>query len=136
MKRPHRAGRPVAGLIALDAVAVLVFAAIGRASHDEAAGIDAALGVLGTAAPFLGGAVVGALVARSWQAPLSWRSGVLTWIGAVGIGLALRWAITGRLPPAFVLVATLSLAVLVLGWRAVAQLIVRAGRRRRRGVRA
>ena len=126
--------RRSSGLIALDAVAVLAFAAIGRASHDE--GDGAVLGVLGTAAPFLVGALVGALVARSWRTPLSWRSGVFTWVGAAGIGLALRFALYDRLPLSFVLVTVVSLAVLVLGWRVVAHAVVRAGGRRGRRVRA
>lgn len=125
----NRSGRPA--LIVVDVVAVLVFAAIGRASHAEGAA-----GVLVTAAPFLGGALVGALVGRTWRASLTWRSGVFTWIGAAAIGLALRFAATGRLPPSFALVATVALGVLILGWRGVGHLIVGAGRRRRRGVRA
>jgi hypothetical protein len=120
-----------AGLIAVDAVAVLAFAAIGRASHDEAVG-----GVLATAAPFLVGALVGVLVGRTWRAPLTWRSGVFTWIGAAAIGLALRFALTGRLPLSFVLVATVALGVLVLGWRGAGHLVAVTGCRRRRGVRA
>jgi hypothetical protein len=42
-------------LAAGDAVALMVFAAIGRRSHDEAAGVAAALAVVGTAAPFIAG---------------------------------------------------------------------------------
>jgi hypothetical protein len=62
-------------LVLVDLVAVLVFAAIGRRSHAE--GLDV-VGILATAAPFAVGAVVGALLARSWREPLSWRSGVAT----------------------------------------------------------
>lgn len=128
-----RAAHP--GLIAVDAVAVVVFAAIGRASHDEAAGIiGVAAGVLTTAAPFGVGALVGALVARSWRAPLAWRSGILTWVGSAGIGLALRFALYHRLPPAFVLVAAGSLAVLILGWRGVARLFAKRRPRARQRV--
>ena len=125
----RRKGPPA--LVAVDVAAVVVFAAIGRASHDEAL-----LGVLGTAAPFLAGAVIGGLIARSWRAPLSWRSGTFTWVGAAGIGLALRFALYDRLPFSFVVVATVSLAVLVLGWRGVARLITGTGRRRRVRLRA
>ncbi|MDL5156006.1 DUF3054 domain-containing protein [Actinomycetospora termitidis] len=102
-------------LALVDALAVLVFAAIGRRSHDES---GALLGVLTTAAPFLVGALVGALLSRSWRDPLSWRSGIAVWLGAVVIGLALRAVLFERLPLSFAVVATVSLAVLVLGWRA------------------
>lgn len=116
-------------LLALDALAVLVFAALGRSTHAE--GFDV-VGLLATAAPFLAGALVGALVARSWRSPLAWRAGLATWAGAAVIGLALRAAVTGRLPLSFALVATVSLAVLLTGWRGVAHLVVAARDRRRR----
>ena len=117
-----------ASLLALDAVAVLAFATVGRGSHAEGVAV---VGVLATAAPFLAGALAGALVARSWRDPLSWCAGLLTWVGAVVIGLALRALVTGRLPLSFAVVATVALAVLVLGWRAVARLALSVRARRR-----
>lgn len=114
-------------LALIDLLAVLVFAAIGRRSHDES---GALLGVLTTAGPFLVGAVVGGLVARSWRDPLSWRSGIAVWIGAVVIGLALRAVLYERLPLSFALVATISLAVLVLGWRGVVRAVTAVRGRR------
>lgn len=107
-------------LLLLDLLAVLAFAVIGRASHAE----DLA-GTLLTAAPFALGACVGALAARSWRAPLAWRSGLITWAGAVVVGLALRALVLDRLPVAFAIVATISLGVLVLGWRGLARLAAR-----------
>jgi hypothetical protein len=104
--------------IALDAVAVLAFAALGRASHAE----DLA-GTLLTAAPFVAGAAVGTLAGRTWRDPLAWRAGLFVWGGAVLVGLPLRAAVTGRLPLSFAIVATVSLGVLVLGWRAIARLV-------------
>ena len=112
-------------LLALDAVAVLAFAAIGRSSHEEG---TAVLGVLVVAAPFLVGATVGGVLGRSWRAPLAWRSGLATWAGAVVVGLALRAVIYDRLPLSFAIVATVALGVLVLGWRAVARLVTRVRR--------
>ena len=116
-------------LVLVDLVAVLVFAAIGRRSHAE--GLDV-VGILATAAPFAVGAAVGAVLARSWRDPLSWRSGLLTWVGAVVVGLALRAVLYERLPVSFAIVATVALGVLVLGWRGVARLVTAA--RARRGV--
>lgn len=118
----------IRALALVDVLAVLVFAAIGRRSHDES---GALLGVLTTAGPFLLGAIVGAVVARSWRDPLSWRSGFAVWLGAVVVGLALRAVLYDRLPLSFALVATISLAVLVLGWRGVVRAVtVVRGRRR------
>jgi hypothetical protein len=108
-----------------DVVAVLVFAAVGRSSHAE--GVTAA-GVLETAAPFLLGLLAGWLAGRLWRAPLALPLAVLGWAGTVVVGLAVRAAFTHRLPVSFVLVAAVSLAVFLLGWRAVALLVTRATR--------
>jgi asparagine N-glycosylation enzyme membrane subunit Stt3 len=119
--------RPALALV--DALAVLVFATIGRRSHDEGLAI---VGIVEVAAPFLAGGLVGALAVRSWRDPLAWRSGVAVWIGAVVVGLALRWAFVDRPPLSFIVVATVSLAVLVLGWRgAVRGIMTLRGRRAR-----
>jgi hypothetical protein len=115
-----------AAWIALDAVAVVAFEALGRASHAESILGDLA-GTLLTAAPFVAGAAVGTLAGRTWRDPLAWRAGLVVWGGAVLVGLPLRAAVTGRLPLSFAIVATVSLGVLVLGWRAIARLV---GRRR------
>ena len=111
----------------LDAVAVLVFAALGRESHAE--GVDVR-GVLAVAAPFLVGGVVGGLVVRSWRDPLAWRSGLATWVGAVVLGLALRGLLLDRLPLSFAIVTVITLGVLMLGWRALARLAPAVRRRR------
>lgn len=123
--RPARQ-RSAAVLLALDLVAVLAFAVIGRATHAE----DLA-GTLLTAAPFVAGGVAGAVLARAWRDPLSWSTGLAVWVGAVVVGLALRAAVTGRLPLSFAVVATVALAVLVLGWRAVGLLVLAARAARR-----
>ena len=99
-----------------DLAAVLVFAAVGRSSHAE--GITVA-GVLETAGPFLVGLVVGWLAGRVWRAPTSVSLGALAWAGTAVVGLAVRAVLTHRLPVSFVLVATVSLGVFLLGWRAV-----------------
>jgi Protein of unknown function (DUF3054) len=108
-----------------DVLAVLVFAAVGRSSHAE--GVDA-LGVLITAVPFLLGLLVGWLVGRAWRTPLRLPVGVAVWVGTVVVGFGLRAAFTHRLPPTFVLVASASLALFLLGWRAVTHLIARSRR--------
>jgi hypothetical protein len=116
-------------LALIDLLAVLVFAAIGRRSHEEDLAV---VGIAVVAAPFVLGALVGALASRSWRDPLSWRSGVAVWLGAVVVGLLLRWAFVDTPPLSFIIVATISLAVLVLGWRGVVRAVTAVlGRRQR-----
>jgi hypothetical protein len=104
----------------LDLVAVLVFATIGRRNH--AVGVSVA-GVLATAWPFLVGAVTGWLVVRAWRRPLAETpTGVAAWLGAVVVGMLLRRLDGQGTALSFVVVATVVLAVLVLGWRLVVRL--------------
>lgn len=116
--------RPATVMLAAgaDVLAVLVFTAIGRSLHGEM--VDA-LALLTTASPFLLGLVIGWLIGRAWRAPLRLAAGTAVWVGATVIGLGVRAAFTHRLPLAFVLVVALGLALLLLGWRAVAHPIVR-----------
>jgi hypothetical protein len=51
-------------------------------------------------------------------------------VGTVGIGFLLRAAFLGRLPLSFAIVATLSLAVFLLGWRGVSALTAHLAHRR------
>lgn len=124
--------RPALALV--DGLAVLVFAAIGRQSHAEGPGSLPYIAgqVVGIATPFLIGALLGALLVRSWRGPLAWRSGLAVWIGAVVGGMLLRWAFVDRPPLSFIVVATVSLAVLVLGWRGAVLGIMRLRARRAR----
>lgn len=105
---------------AVDVLAVLAFTIVGRRSHAE--GIDA-LGVLSTATPFLLGLLIGWLGIRAWRAPLRLAVGLGVWAAVVVTGLGLRAALTHRLPSTFVLITAVSLALLLLGWRAVASLL-------------
>lgn len=112
----------------LDAVFVLIFAAIGRASHDENPA-----GFLLTAWPFLVALVVGHLVAallphrprRPWA--IAW--GAVVWVVTVAGGMLLRVVSGDTAQLAFIIVATITLGVLLIGWRAAAALM----RRRRAG---
>ncbi len=108
----------------LDAVFVLVFAVIGRASHEE----DPA-GFLQTAWPFLvallAGHLLAALLPGRPRRPWSVMWGVVAWIVTVAGGMGLRVASgdTAQLP--FVIVATIVVGVLLLGWRGAAALMRR-----------
>lgn len=127
----ERRSIPPAGVLAflvLDAVLVVVFAVIGRSSHAE--GLDVA-GVWGTAWPFLAGLAVGWLAALAWRHPLAvWPTGVVVWAGTLLVGMLLRIASGQGVALAFIIVAALSLAILLIGWRGVALLVTRGTRER------
>ncbi|MFJ4044337.1 DUF3054 domain-containing protein [Microbacterium sp. NPDC089987] len=107
--------------VIVDAVFVLIFAAIGRASHDENP-----LGFLLTAWPFLVALVVGhalaALVPARPRRPWSLGWGAIVWIVTVGGGMLLRIATGDTAETPFIIVATLVLAAMLLGWRLIALL--------------
>ena len=111
--------------LAADTACLVLFAVVGRSSHREA--LDA-VGVLGTLWPFLAGLVVAWLAGRLWRAPgRIAHAGVLAWAGSLVVGMLLR-AVAGQgVEVAFVVVAAVVLAVLLLGWRAIVALL---GRRR------
>ncbi|WP_353827109.1 DUF3054 domain-containing protein [Agromyces sp. SYSU T0242] len=122
-------GRGIAAaFFALDAVLVVVFAGIGRASHQE--GLDAA-GVWATAWPFLLGLGAGWLLVRAWRRPAALiPTGIAAWLATVVIGMLARIATGEDAAAAFVIVATATLALLLLGWRALVALVrrIRASR--------
>ena len=118
---PHT-GRWAAAL-ALDTASVVVFAAVGRRSHDEANGIAH---VLGTAAPFLVAlaagwiaAIVLGLTRDRFADPIGVDAGTVIWIVTVAIGLLARRVLWDRgTAVAFVVVAAAFLASTLVGWRA------------------
>ncbi len=125
---PPRPSRVVAAAV-LDAALVALFAVVGRSSHAE--GLDAA-GVWGTAWPFLVGLAVGWVAARAWRRPLAaWPTGMIVWAGALVVGMLLRAASGQGVAPAFVVVAAVALALLLVGWRALAVVIGRLPSRTR-----
>lgn len=114
--------------LVLDAVLVVVFAAIGRATHDGDVLGPFGSGLATTAWPFVAALLVGWLVTRAWRRPTAVvRRGLPVWAITVALGMVLR-ALSGQgVAVAFIIVATLTLALLLLGWRGIARL---AGRRR------
>lgn len=109
--------------LGLDVVLVIVFATIGRASHERGLTLP---GILETAWPFLAALGVGWLALRAWRAPSAVvGTGIPLWIITVAVGMLLR-AITGTgiaLP--FVIVATLTLLLLLVGSRGIMALVRR-----------
>jgi peptidoglycan/LPS O-acetylase OafA/YrhL len=111
----------------IDLVLVGVFVAVGRASHDE----DPVGGFATTAWPFVAGLVLGWILGRVWRSPFALRwSGILVWFFTVAVGMLLRIESGQGVQLSFILVTAIVLAVFLLGWRALARLIV--GRRSRR----
>ena len=116
--------RTIALALVLDTVLVVAFSALGRASHDS----DVFGGLWQTAWPFLVGLAVGWTLVRSLshQWALDVGPAISVVVATVVVGMLLR-ALTGQgTAPSFVLVATLVLAALLLGWRAVAARVVRS----------
>jgi hypothetical protein len=105
--------------VVADVAVVVVFAAIGRANHDD--GLSLA-GVWHTAWPFL----VGTALALAWAAyakddPRTIKVGIRVWLLTLLVGMVLRRLTDAGTAPSFVVVATLVLGALFLGWRLVAR---------------
>lgn len=121
---------PVALTIVIDVILVAVFCVIGRLSHAEGIFSDFP-GLLNTMWPFLV-AVVAAHAVMLIRRTASDRilPGVVIWAVTVVVGLVLR-AVSGQgtaLP--FIIVATLTMALFLIGWRAILALVRRTQRGR------
>ena len=126
----HSTTAPTSGALApaLDLLALLIFALLARLAHDDGSGFSV-LHWLDTAWPFMLGAVIvwGILLAAGTRAAgQALRTGVFVWLGSLIVGLGI-WAIRNAAIPhwSFILVATLMSALLLFGWRGIAQLRVR-----------
>lgn len=107
-----------------DAVAVVIFCSVGRRSHAEGVTLT---GVAETAWPFLTGTLIGWLIARGWRRPTSITpTGLIVWVSTVAVGMLLRKATSAGTAFSFVVVATLTTAILLLGWRAAAKVASRS----------
>ncbi|WGW13634.1 DUF3054 domain-containing protein [Saxibacter everestensis] len=114
--------------VVVDIALVLIFVLIGRRNHDEGFTIA---GTLTTWWPFLAGLAIGWLVSRGWRKPLGLVvPGIVIWLATVAVGMLLRLASNQGAQPSFIIVATAVLGAFLLGWRALAILLVR---RRREG---
>jgi peptidoglycan/LPS O-acetylase OafA/YrhL len=114
--------RPALVALVTDAVCVLVFCTVGRRSHAE--GLTLA-GIAETAWPFLTGAAAGWLLARGWRRPVAVvPTGVVVWVCTIAVGMLLRKATSQGVSASFVVVASLVTALLLLGWRVAAALMM------------
>jgi len=118
----------IAYALVLDVLLVVAFAVSGRSSHAESLTVT---GVFSTAWPFLAALAIGWLVTRNWRHPVRlWPNGVCIWLITVSGGMTLRILSGGTAAFAFVVVATLTLALFLLGHRAVASSVLRRTRQR------
>ena len=112
--------------LAIDALAVVVFVVIGRRSHDEGSALG---GIVAVSAPFLLGLGVAWLTGgplRPHRSAIDVRFGVYVWAVTVVLGLLARRFLLARSTAAsFVVVASIVLAVFLVGWRAVATVVAR-----------
>jgi peptidoglycan/LPS O-acetylase OafA/YrhL len=109
--------------IAVDVICILIFAILGRSSHQETTDL---LGVAHTAWPFLAGCLAGTLIGRTWRHPVSLKSGVAVWLGTVIGGMVLRLLSGAGVQVSFIVVASCVLALFLIGWRAGLGLIQHA----------
>ncbi len=127
--------RRTAALILGDACMFLVFAAVGRDTHGEAAGLDAVLLVVATAAPFaLGWFLVAPFLGVYRESVTSsvrtmLKHTALGWVCAWPAALLLRWAFTQRVPPvSFAIVVLIANLLFLSIWRGLFALVARRGR--------
>lgn len=119
-------GRMTAAAV-LDTVAVVVFVAVGRRTHDQDPGTAA---VFATAAPFLIALFAGWLVARAWRRPLSLVTGLVVWAVTIVGGMLLRNLVFGDgTATSFVVVAAAFTFACLIGWRLVALAVERVRQR-------
>jgi Protein of unknown function (DUF3054) len=109
--------------IAVDVICILVFAILGRSSHQETTDL---LGVVHTGWPFLAGCLAGTLIGRTWRHPVSLKSGVAVWLGTVIGGMVIRLLTGAGVQLSFIIVAGSVLALFLIGWRAGLRLIQHA----------
>ncbi len=112
------------GLVA-DVIAIAVFALLARIAHQSEDMPLSFLGWLNTLWPFLLGVLAAwALIAlRRWDGTRIVPAGLSAWAVTVLIGLGIWSVRNGDIPHwSFILVATISSAVLMFGWRGLARL--------------
>ncbi|HMD91489.1 MAG TPA: DUF3054 domain-containing protein [Trebonia sp.] len=103
--------------VLLDVCCVLVFVAIGRASHAKGETLG---GIASTSWPFLCGLAAGWVLSRAWRQPLALRpAGLIIWLLTVALGMVLRMVSGQGTAAAFIVVALAFLGLFLLGWRLI-----------------
>lgn len=107
--------------LAIDVLAVLIFAILARAAHG---GLDIAH-ILDTWWPFTIGTILGWALQRG-KNPLALSYGVTVWICTAVAGLTFWGLRHGSVPHwSFIIVAAVMSSILLLGWRGLAAVIAR-----------
>jgi hypothetical protein len=124
----HRGVSRIAVGLGLDMALICLFAAIGRHSHGQS---DTLLAVGATALPFLTGMAIGWLISSIsfGHAPLRVPEAIPVWAATVGIGMAVRVLTGAGTAFSFIVVTTVFLGSVLLGWRALAATRTAASRR-------
>ncbi len=111
--------------MALDLVAVTVFAILGRRSHDR---VSSVAGILETAAPFLVATIVAWVALRAWRRPIAVPTGLGVALLTVAVGMVIRrTAFDADTAASFVVVTTTVLVTAMVGWRVLAGRLVGGG---------
>jgi heme/copper-type cytochrome/quinol oxidase subunit 3 len=120
----------------VDALLVVLFATIGRSNHGESL---TPAGIIETAWPFLLALAVGwafAYVlsairghepgqAQTFSPGRIFPEGVIIWVSTVAVGMTARGLLTeDGVQVSFVIVATIVLGIFLLGWRAIARVVL------------
>lgn len=117
---------PVTLAIAIDVALVLLFAGLGRSSHERVSTLP---GLLETAWPFLAGVAVMWFALRTWRRPFApLRTGIPLWAGTVAVGMLLRMLTDAGTALPFVVVAFVALGALLVGWRGIVAAVDRLRR--------
>ncbi|MCC3269207.1 DUF3054 domain-containing protein [Arthrobacter gengyunqii] len=121
---PARRSRAV--ILALDVVLIILFAALGRDTHQH--GLDPA-GILVTASPFLAACLAGWVLLGRRHSPASlWPAGVALWLITVVAGLGIRALFGGGMALSFAIVTLCVLGAFLLIPRGAALLLDRRRR--------
>jgi hypothetical protein len=128
VRQPASPRRVVVAAV-LDLVFVLLFVLIGRGNHGEGFSLT---GTLETWWPFLIGLAVGWLATRARRYTFALvLPGIPVWLFTVAVGMLFRVLSGQGVAVSFVIVAIIVLGVFLLGWRAVAGVMVRRRERAR-----
>lgn len=106
-----------------DLLAVVLFVVAGRSNHQEDGGIGDLVVVI---APFAIALAAGWLALRAWRTPLAAvPTGIVLWLCTAGGGLLLRRVAFQRSTAlAFVIVGSVFLLLVLVGWRVVVGAVV------------
>ena len=106
-----------------DVVLIILFAFIGRRSHEEGLAIGH---VLYTALPFIIGYVIALAISRPWQSINNlWPAGIIVWLGTVVLGLAVRIMMGSTAAVSFMIVTAVVLGFFLLARRLLGKLALR-----------